>query len=196
MSVGVETYKSFRALLKGMKVTFVNMFRKPITTAYPYEKRDLRPDYRGTFIFNEEICTGCDACARICPSRCIYIETHRTPDKKLAIDEFTINFGLCCQCNLCVEVCPVDCLFMVDNYEASTPERGGLILTKEFLNEQWRKFGGYEFVTQSEKEYQAKLKAEEEKRRKMEEAARKRAEEAKAKAAEAKQPQAPAPAGD
>lgn len=180
--------------MKGMKVTFINMFRKPITTQYPYEKRELREDYRGTFIFNEEICTGCDACARICPSRCIYIETHRTPDKKLAIDEFTINFGLCCQCNLCVEACPVDCLFMVDNYEASTPERGGLLLTKEFMNEQWRKFGGYNFVTQSEKDYQAKLRAEEEKKRQKEEAARKKAEAAKAEGA--KPPQASAPTGD
>lgn len=141
--------KGLVALLKGMRITGKTLFEKPITLQYPYEKPELRQDYRGLFILGLDICTGCMACARACPSECIFIETHRTQERqksgaKLAVDRFDINFGLCCQCHLCVEACPVEtdnngkCIYMINEYEQSVYERGGLLLTKEFMFEKWK----------------------------------------------------------
>jgi NADPH-dependent glutamate synthase beta subunit-like oxidoreductase/formate hydrogenlyase subunit 6/NADH:ubiquinone oxidoreductase subunit I len=63
-------------IAKGMKVTFENLLRKPVTTQYPEEKLTVSRRIRGTeLIWNEERCSGCATCAKSCPQGTIKIKT-------------------------------------------------------------------------------------------------------------------------
>ena len=49
----------------------------------------------------KEYCSGCTACASICPKKCITM----TKDK-LGFLYPVVDTGKCINCNLCVKVCP------------------------------------------------------------------------------------------
>ena len=48
------------------------------------------------------LCTGCSACAGICPSKCITMEVDREGFRRPVVDETR-----CIGCGLCNKVCPV-----------------------------------------------------------------------------------------
>ena len=75
-------FKSFflYELLLGMKVTFLNMFKKKITLRYPEEKAPQSPRFRGLHALRrypngEERCIGCKLCEAVCPALAISIDT-------------------------------------------------------------------------------------------------------------------------
>ncbi len=119
-------------------IGLVNLFRKPVTIQYPKEKPQLFVRSRMMLFNNIDDCIGCLQCARICPVKCITIETFKADKplkdtstghkRRLYVTVFDIDLFKCCYCNLCTEVCPTGCLTMTPNYEGSMFERYDLIL--------------------------------------------------------------------
>ena len=115
----------------GLLVTIKNFTcRRPITVQYPEERLELPERFRGhvEFLFDPEtgepLCTACLACERICPPKCIRIESSRKPEGRgRQADVYILEQGHCMQCSLCMEVCPADALKWNKAYERSTTER-------------------------------------------------------------------------
>ncbi len=80
---------------------FKNLFKKPCTTKYPFEKLKPYKRFRGKIKYLSKKCIGCMQCSRNCPSEAI------TFYKRGRID---FDMGICMHCGLCVDVCPVDAI--------------------------------------------------------------------------------------
>lgn len=82
-------------------------------------------------------CVACLICEKECPPQCIYIvkDTARKPDYtgKLQFQPkvFDIDTSVCMSCQICVEVCPFDAIKMDVEYELSTGDRFGSLLSRK-----------------------------------------------------------------
>ena len=129
------------AMVKGLMVTFKNMTRKPFTVQYPEERVKQQPRFRGQeFVWYEERCTGCAACAKYCPLGIIKIvtspsETAPKEGDKYRLEVFDIDIQRCMFCGLCVEACPYDCLFMGSGFEQSKYSRKDMVIQVQQLRE-------------------------------------------------------------
>jgi len=80
-------------------------------------------------------CVACQICEKECPPQCIYIikDTVKRPDfaGKMQIQPkvFDIDTSVCMSCQICVEVCPFDAIKMDVEFELSTADRFGGLLT-------------------------------------------------------------------
>ena len=127
-----------QGILKGMMVTLGTLFKKPFTVQYPEERATISPRFRGyEFVWYEDRCTGCAACAKYCPLGTIKIETETTPDfnvgDKYRVETFDIDTGRCMFCGLCVEACPYDALFMGTGFERATYTRKSMVVHQDEL---------------------------------------------------------------
>lgn len=110
-------WRGFRSILLSMRVTLQYLLTPAVTVQYPTERRRLpqRALTRHVLTIDLETgklkCTACDACARICPTRCIELEGEGK-GKERRPKRFIIDHNLCMYCNLCVEVCPFDAITM------------------------------------------------------------------------------------
>ena len=75
-----------------------NLFSRPATRRYPYEKREPFAEARGHIEFDSTKCSFCGACARRCPAAAIVVNRQ---DKELTFEPFR-----CIICEACAEVCP------------------------------------------------------------------------------------------
>ena len=86
----------------------------------------------------EDRCTSCGICAKVCPPQCIWIE--RTNDPKTgrpvpAPREFYIDIDICMNCGLCAEYCPFDAIKMDHDFELASFDRTSAhIYNKEKLS--------------------------------------------------------------
>ena len=68
------------AVARAMKVTLINLIRRPVTVHYPDVKRAYPDRFRGVLALTydketgEENCIGCRLCEYICPPQVIKVE--------------------------------------------------------------------------------------------------------------------------
>ena len=130
---------SVRSLFASMR----NAFRRPTTVEFPAVRRPRPERYRASFALlhdeqGDELCVGCKACERICPSQIITVELIKKESpingkKRAYASEFVLDANACIYCELCVQVCPTDAIVMVKSPEEPGFHRQELVLTMERL---------------------------------------------------------------
>ena len=126
--------------MKGMAVTWVELWTKKVTAQYP-ENRDtlvISDRFRCELIMphdtnNEHACTACGICVMNCPNGTIKIESEmiETADgkKKKVLKQYTYDLGMCTFCNLCVVTCPSDAIKFDNTFENAIFTRSKLVQT-------------------------------------------------------------------
>jgi NADH-quinone oxidoreductase subunit I len=128
-----------RAVGRAMRVTFVNLFRPPVTVQYPTVKRAYPDRFRGVLALTydtetgEENCIGCRLCEYICPPQVIKVEMLKAEKRNFA-KVFTLELYACEFCELCVQVCPTDAIIMLKTFDLATADRRELLLDKDRLH--------------------------------------------------------------
>lgn len=138
----------FITALGAIWTTLLNFVRKPVTVEFPGVIRPRPERYRTSFALlhdeqGEELCIGCLACERICPSQVITIkqapkrESKTTGKKRGFAEDFVLDMSACLFCELCVQVCPDDAIVMLKVPETPAFAREDLVLTmaKLYQNE-------------------------------------------------------------
>ncbi len=99
-----------------------------VTVEYPKERLPLPENFRYIpFLVkdtqtNDDKCTSCGICAKVCPPQCIWIVRTEDPVTKRPVPQpkqFYIDTTICMNCGYCAEFCPFDAIKMDHNYELS-----------------------------------------------------------------------------
>ncbi len=147
-----------------------------LTIQYPEEKRLLPERFRYIPMLiwdsekQEDRCTACGICAKVCPPQCIWIVRDSDENGKpvTRCSEFYIDAAVCMSCSFCVEFCPFDAIKMNHDYELAVYDRyPQLVYDMEELTVPLEYYAAL-WPTQYEEE-QARRKEEEEQKRKQEE---------------------------
>ncbi len=110
-------------IVKGLGLTFKQIFRPKFTRQYPEEKWIPPSSYRGRPVLvqeddGSERCVACGLCSRVCPALAIEVQAGETErDKERYPEKFEINMVRCIFCGFCEEVCPEEAIVMSDEYE-------------------------------------------------------------------------------
>jgi NADH-quinone oxidoreductase subunit I len=110
-------------IVKGLGLTFRQMFKPKFTRQYPEEKWIPPASYRGRPVLvqeddGSERCVACGLCSRVCPALAIEVQAGETErEKERYPEKFEINMVRCIFCGFCEEVCPEEAIVMSDEYE-------------------------------------------------------------------------------
>ena len=136
-------FKGGRNTDKHMAVRQGPQARGIFTVQYPEERLPVPENFRYIpfLVFdtqkNEDRCTSCGICAKVCPPQCIWIVRTNDPKTNRPIPqpaEFYIDASICMSCSLCAEFCPFDAIKMDHDYELSSFERfNTLVFDKQKL---------------------------------------------------------------
>ena len=110
------------SILKYAPEALKNLFRPPVTTAYPAKPIDYPEGARGHIEIEIDECIGCGMCVRCCP--CGTLSVNRL-EGTWSIDRFD-----CIACGYCVEKCPKKCLHMIPGYQTPGGEKSRVTYTK------------------------------------------------------------------
>src|SRR5438874_9930417 len=141
--------KGIFAILKGMSITFREMFAPTVVENYPdgpgpFKGAKFEERYRGVHVLQRdengmEKCVACYLCAAACPSNCIYIEAAENTDKmRISGGEryatvYNIDYNRCIFCGYCVEACPTDAITHGHGFEVASYNTSTLIYRKEAM---------------------------------------------------------------
>ena len=127
-------------LIKGLRLTGRQLFKRKITVLYPEEKTPQSPRFRGLHALRrypngEERCIACKLCEAVCPAVAITIESEQRADGTRRTTRYDIDLTKCIFCGFCEESCPVDSIVETRIFEYHGEERGDLLMTKQRLLE-------------------------------------------------------------
>jgi NADH-quinone oxidoreductase chain I len=134
-----EAFTVGMAVIRAMRMTAMNLFRKPVTVHYPTVSRPYPDRYRGLLALTydkttgEENCIGCRLCEFICPPAVIKVEMLKAEGRNYA-KNFTLELYACEFCELCVQVCPTDAIIMMKSFDMATSDRREMLLDKDRLH--------------------------------------------------------------
>ena len=123
---------------RGFYITFIHLFRRPITEEYPEYKRPLPERSRARIILTrdpdgDERCVACYLCSAVCPVSCISMQSGEREDGRRFAHWFRINFARCIYCGLCEEACPTLAIQLTPNFETCQYDILTLVAEKEDL---------------------------------------------------------------
>lgn len=126
------------AILRGLAITFREMFKPKFTRQYPEERWTPPDSFRGRPVLVEENgverCVACGLCARVCPALAIELQASETEHEKERYPiRFEINMLRCIFCGFCEEVCPEEAIVMSDEYELTFSSQEEAIFGKDKL---------------------------------------------------------------
>ena len=132
-------------LVKGMTITFRQIFKAKATVNYPYERGPISARFRGEHALRrypngEERCIACKLCEAICPAQAITIEAEPRDDGSRRTTRYDIDMVKCIYCGFCEEACPVDAIVEGPNFEFAAETREELLYNKQKLldnGERW-----------------------------------------------------------
>lgn len=126
-------------IVKGMRLTLEQVFKKKDTRQYPEEKWDPPASFRGAPVLVKETdgierCVACGLCSRVCPAIAIEVHASETENEKERYPtKFEINMLRCIFCGFCEEVCPEEAIVMSQQYELAFYNYEDAIYDKEKL---------------------------------------------------------------
>lgn len=125
-------------LMKGLRLTGRNLFKRKVTVQYPEEKTPQSPRFRGLHALRrypngEERCIACKLCEAVCPAVAITIESEQRDDGTRRTTLYDIDLTKCIFCGFCEESCPVDSIVETRIHEYHGEQRGDLLMTKDRL---------------------------------------------------------------
>lgn len=120
-------YPKLRELKEAVKA----LIKGPYTSRFPFEPHEPPERFRGAPKFHEKDCTGCSACANVCPPGAITFEDKIEGDR--AVRVFTLRYDICIYCGQCQANCLTDKGIMLSREFdlATTGKRTDLIETVE-----------------------------------------------------------------
>ena len=128
------------SLFDSLYIAFRHVFNRAVTVQFPYERPDTPLLYRGALSLvrdesGKDVCIACDACAKICPSSCITLLSHRGEDKKRMLDSFDVDMTKCCFCGFCEEICPTEpkAIQLTTLYDYATANRKEIDVDRDEL---------------------------------------------------------------
>lgn len=106
-----------------------NVFTKPMTVLFPFERIEIPERNRGEHEFNIDTCISCGACARICPNLAIeMVEVPSELREKYPKTYPQVDLGKCCFCALCEDTCPKESIKLTTNFYFATFDKDDTIL--------------------------------------------------------------------
>jgi len=132
-------------LVRGMSLTFFQLFKEKSTINYPFEKGNLSPRFRGEHALRrypsgDERCIACKLCEAVCPAQAITIEAEMREDGARRTTRYDIDMTKCIYCGFCQEACPVDAIVEGPNFEYATETHEELLYDKQKLLENGNKW--------------------------------------------------------
>lgn len=131
MRAGKKRYNTEEGIKYRMSKDVEGIF----TIQYPEEKLPTPEEFRFIPFLLYEVdengvqqdrCTSCGICAKVCPPQCIWIVRTNDPETGRPVpepEEFFIDTDICMNCGLCAEFCPFDAIKMDHDYELAVYDR-------------------------------------------------------------------------
>jgi ech hydrogenase subunit F len=110
-----------------LKYTIKNIFKKPSTVKYPYEKRETPDDFRGQIVIDVDKCTLCHFCEMQCSANAIEIDKENNAIK--------YKIMKCIACGECVDECPTEAMKIVPQPRKSGYDKSWKIIKVPRLEE-------------------------------------------------------------
>jgi ech hydrogenase subunit F len=122
-----------------------NLFMRPVTVRYPFEKTYIPDDYRGVIGFDESLCIWCRRCEMACPPGAIVFSQNVDGEQT-----YHYNKAVCIYCEECIRICPKEGALYQTNQPAACA------LKEQNVNNGWNTL--FEEALRSREQYSAKKK--------------------------------------